>query len=413
MEAVLPTFLHRYAKRYPNVKVEFIEAVGPDILTLVERGEVHLGISLMRAVQSDTIRFASYRLAAVEFLAACGPSLALGHSGRIDIRDLAPYPLLLLNSGFAGRKTFDAACHLAELEPNILYESRAPHTLLALAEAGHGVAIIPSAVLTHRYDLQLVRITHQRKPLREPVAVIWDKRRMLPRYADGFFEPLAAHMPRFFRWWSRQQARPAPRQNGPACARKHDEFFARGHAQWEAVKVFEDAGISGGKGSEHRPGLEELLKAVARREIDMVAAWSVDRLGRTLMDLLALLKELHAKGVDLFLHQQGLDTSTPSGRAMFQMMGVFAEFERAMIRERVRSGLRARVRRGRTGPQASRGDRRGQGEGDPRHAPQGHGHPANCARAWRRGRYGAAGHIVRVRRCARSRASDSVFRQIH
>ena len=194
MEAVLPTFLHRYAERYPNVRVEFTEAVGPAILTMVERGAVHLGISLMRAVQADTIRFASYPLAAVEFLAACRPSLALGHSGRIDIKDLAPYPLLLLDSGFAGRKTFDAACHLAELEPNILYESRAPHTLLALAEAGHGVAIIPSAVLTHRYDLQLVRITHQRKTLREPVAVIWDKRRVLPRYADGFLEPLASHM---------------------------------------------------------------------------------------------------------------------------------------------------------------------------------------------------------------------------
>ena len=112
---------------------------------------------------------------------------------------------------------------------------------------------------------------------------------------------------------------------------------------WEVVKVFEDAGFSGGKGREDRPGLDELLKTVARREIDMVAAWSVDRLGRSLMDLLALLKELHAKGVDLFLHQQGLDTSTPSGRAMFQMLGVFAEFERAMIRERVLSGI-ARAR---------------------------------------------------------------------
>jgi DNA invertase Pin-like site-specific DNA recombinase len=112
---------------------------------------------------------------------------------------------------------------------------------------------------------------------------------------------------------------------------------------WEVVKVFEDAGFSGGKGREDRPGLDELMKAVARREIDMVAAWSVDRLGRSLMDLLALLKELHAKGVDLFLHQQGLDTSTPSGRAMFQMLGVFAEFERAMIRERVLSGI-ARAR---------------------------------------------------------------------
>jgi DNA invertase Pin-like site-specific DNA recombinase len=73
--------------------------------------------------------------------------------------------------------------------------------------------------------------------------------------------------------------------------------------------------------------------------VDMVAAWSVDRLGRSLTDLLDFLRELHAKGVDLFLHQQGLDTSTPSGRAMFQMMGVFAEFERAMIRERVLAGL--------------------------------------------------------------------------
>lgn len=112
---------------------------------------------------------------------------------------------------------------------------------------------------------------------------------------------------------------------------------------WEVVATFEDEGISGAKGRTQRPGLDALMKAVARREMDMVAAWSVDRLGRSLTDLLDLLKELHAKGVDLFLHQQGLDTSTPSGRAMFQMMGVFAEFERAMIRERVMSGL-ARAR---------------------------------------------------------------------
>jgi DNA invertase Pin-like site-specific DNA recombinase len=105
------------------------------------------------------------------------------------------------------------------------------------------------------------------------------------------------------------------------------------------VHVFEDNGISGAKDRDQRPGLDALLKAVARREIDMVAAWSVDRLGRALKNLVEVLGELHAKGVDLYLHQQGLDTSTPSGRAMFQMMGVFAEFERAMIRERVRAGI--------------------------------------------------------------------------
>jgi DNA invertase Pin-like site-specific DNA recombinase len=115
-----------------------------------------------------------------------------------------------------------------------------------------------------------------------------------------------------------------------AVAKRHD---------WSVVQVFEDAGISGAKGRPDRPALDALLKSVARREVDMVAAWSVDRLGRSLTDLLDFLRELHAKGVDLFLHQQGLDTSTPSGRAMFQMMGVFAEFERAMIRERVLAGL--------------------------------------------------------------------------
>ncbi len=68
--------------------------------------------------------------------------------------------------------------------------------------------------------------------------------------------------------------------------------------------------------------------------------WSVDRLGRSLQDLVGFLSELHALGIDLMLHQQGLDTTTPAGKAMFQMMGVFAEFERAMIQERVRAGLR-------------------------------------------------------------------------
>ena len=113
---------------------------------------------------------------------------------------------------------------------------------------------------------------------------------------------------------------------------------------WHVVATYdEDAGVSGAKGRDKRPGFDRLMMAVARREIDMVAAWSVDRLGRSLTDLLTFLTDLHAKGVDLFLHQQGLDTSTPSGRAMFQMLGVFAEFERAMIRERVMAGL-ARAR---------------------------------------------------------------------
>lgn len=119
----------------------------------------------------------------------------------------------------------------------------------------------------------------------------------------------------------------------------HELHRVAARHDWAVVHIFEDAGVSGSKSRTQRPGFDALLKAVARKEIDMVAAWSVDRLGRSLPHLLELLGELHAKGVDLFLLQQGLDTSTPSGRAMFQMMGVFAEFERAMIRERVLAGL--------------------------------------------------------------------------
>lgn len=108
---------------------------------------------------------------------------------------------------------------------------------------------------------------------------------------------------------------------------------------WEIVETYRDAGISGAKGRDKRPAFDALCKDATRRRFDLIMAWSVDRLGRSLQDLVSFLTEVHAAGVDLFLHQQGLDTRSPAGKAMFQMMGVFAEFERAMIRERVNAGL--------------------------------------------------------------------------
>ena len=119
-----------------------------------------------------------------------------------------------------------------------------------------------------------------------------------------------------------------------------EEMAAR--AGWQVVEVYADEGISGTKGRERRPAFDRMLKAALRRKLDMIAAWSVDRLGRSLQDLVAFLSELKAAGVDLFLHQQALDTSSPSGRALFQMLGVFAEFEAAMIRERTLAGLARR-----------------------------------------------------------------------
>jgi DNA invertase Pin-like site-specific DNA recombinase len=112
----------------------------------------------------------------------------------------------------------------------------------------------------------------------------------------------------------------------------------------EIVAVYRDKGFSGAKGRNGRPGFNAMHRDAARRRFDMVMAWSVDRLGRSLQDLVAFLSELHALKIELYLHQQGLDTTTPAGKAMFQMMGVIAEFERTLIQERVRAGM-ARAKR--------------------------------------------------------------------
>lgn len=110
-------------------------------------------------------------------------------------------------------------------------------------------------------------------------------------------------------------------------------------AGWNVVTVYSDEGVSGAKGRDKRPGFDAMLKAVTRREVDMVAAWSVDRLGRSLLNLVDTLGSLRAAGADLYLHKQALDTTTPAGRAMFGMLGVFAEFEREIIVERVQAGM--------------------------------------------------------------------------
>jgi DNA invertase Pin-like site-specific DNA recombinase len=156
---------------------------------------------------------------------------------------------------------------------------------------------------------------------------------------------------------------------------------------WTVVKVYRDQGVSGAKSRQDRPAFDALCKDASRRQFDLIAAWSVDRLGRSLQDLVGFLTEIHALGVNLFLHQQGVDTTTPAGKPLFQMMGVFAEFERAMdprarqgrsaARQGPREGARealdaAREGRGHQGGSAGRkrGDyqagqapRRGRGDG--------------------------------------------------
>jgi len=194
IEGVFSQFLHRYAARYPNVQVKVTEGSGLEILAMLERGEIHLGQMLPHGVPLDDGQFGSQALEPAELLAACHPSVVLGGIGAIEVARLAPYPLLLLNSGYGLRRAFDAACRLAGLTPDIRLETRSPHTLLALAEAQHGVAIIASTFQAKRYNLKIAPITFRGGKLREPLAVLWDKRRPLPRYATAFCQMWAEHV---------------------------------------------------------------------------------------------------------------------------------------------------------------------------------------------------------------------------
>jgi DNA invertase Pin-like site-specific DNA recombinase len=117
---------------------------------------------------------------------------------------------------------------------------------------------------------------------------------------------------------------------------------------WQIVATYSDAGISGAKGRDSRPGLDQMLKDAQRRSFDVVMAWAIDRIGRSLVDLLNTIETLKATGVDLYLDQQSIDTTTPSGKLMLHLTGAFAEFERSMIQARIHAGLKRAVAEGKT-----------------------------------------------------------------
>jgi DNA invertase Pin-like site-specific DNA recombinase len=117
---------------------------------------------------------------------------------------------------------------------------------------------------------------------------------------------------------------------------------------WEVVEVYSDAGISGSKGRADRPGLDRMLKDASRRHFDVALVWAIDRLGRSLIDLLGTIQHLEAVGVDLYIDQQAIDTTTPMGKLIFQVCGAFAEFERSMIQTRIHAGLKRAKAQGKT-----------------------------------------------------------------
>jgi DNA-binding transcriptional LysR family regulator len=220
IEGAFPTFLRLYAKRVPGVQLRLIEEDDPvRHLDMLERGDVHLSVNVVNNIKLDEARFASLGLPPFQVLAACARSLGIEPADSIDVRQVVRHPLLLPHPRFATRMIFDAACRLAGIAaPTALVESRAAQVLLALAQAGQGVAIVPSIIRPGRRALNVMSVTHLAKPLRITLAVLWDRRRTLPRYAEGFASLLAGHIRDIFgggsapgRTRARQQGNGSPR----------------------------------------------------------------------------------------------------------------------------------------------------------------------------------------------------------
>jgi DNA-binding transcriptional LysR family regulator len=180
------------------VQVRLVDVVGAATIGMIERGEIHLAQGSVRLLRPGQTHIAHLPLVAIEMMAAWNPRLSIPAGETVEIGRLAGHALLQTGQEYVIRQTFDAACRLAGFEPNNALESRAPQALLAMAEAGHGVAIVPSALRSHAYRLRIARITYRRKVLSEPLHILFDRRRPQPAYAAAFCKMLAAHVARIF-----------------------------------------------------------------------------------------------------------------------------------------------------------------------------------------------------------------------
>jgi DNA-binding transcriptional LysR family regulator len=221
IEGTFPTFLDSFPEQFPGVRLALVEADADKHLQMLEHGEADFAINVVNVVEVDDTRFGTFLLPRFHIAAAMAASLAPDATETIDIGKVVEHPLLLPNTSYATRNLFDAACRLADVRPLVRLESGSSRTLLALAEAGHGVAIIPSMLRLRGDGMRALCVTHRGEPLRIAPAVIWDKRQTLPHHARGFSEVLAEHLRVRFteapttrsRSRGADQARTPPRRN--------------------------------------------------------------------------------------------------------------------------------------------------------------------------------------------------------
>jgi DNA-binding transcriptional LysR family regulator len=211
IENLLAPFLTSYSRKHPSVEIHLVEDGGARLNERLERGDVHL------ALGAEGGRFASRLLYPIYALAALAPKHRLARRASLEIAELADEPLLVLRRGFGSREWFDAACSIAHVRQRTLLESAAPHTLVALAATGYGIAIIPSNAQVPRSGIRTLPLVHRGASIGRWAIVAWDAARFLAPYAASFIEEMVAHCRRDYpghHLVRRAPPLPRPKANG-------------------------------------------------------------------------------------------------------------------------------------------------------------------------------------------------------
>ena len=191
IENLLAEFLPRYRKRHPGVDVPLVEDGGARLPGRLERGDLHIAI-----MPAGEDRFSGRLLYPMHLLAVLPRRHRLGRRAVLEVAELADEPLLRLTPGFASHGWFEAACQIAHIRPRVLLESVAPQTLIALAQAGHGIAVVPSPVRIPRTGIRVAVVVHRRVPIGRWTLAAWDPQRFLAPYGMQFVEELVGHCAR-------------------------------------------------------------------------------------------------------------------------------------------------------------------------------------------------------------------------
>jgi LysR family cyn operon transcriptional activator len=212
IENLLAPFVPRYQRRYPGVEVHLVEAANIQLRSHVDRGDVHLGI-----LPSGHDALHGRLLYPIYVIVAVSPNHPFARLRVVEISDLEKKPLLLMNRQLLSglRSWFEAACDVAHVKPRVVFESAAPHTLVALAAENYGIAVVPSDVRVQGV-VQLLPLVHRKVPVGRWACVTWDSRRFLPPFAERFVQELAVAARRRFPGHDlMRRAPPLPRPAGP------------------------------------------------------------------------------------------------------------------------------------------------------------------------------------------------------